>query len=140
MRVSRFPTIRILVASVEGWVSQVYIQRGGGYPPWQVLCSVPTSPLDTFTPSVILIPSTYPPPLPLGYSRHLLDILIPSPSGYSPIHHGHTHSPPLGYPSLLVTPGGHHWRQYSPPLPNRMTDTCENITFLQLRWLAVITL
>ena len=97
--------------------------RVGGYPPWQVPCSGPTPPSPGHIhPSVILIPWTYPSPLPLGYSRPPLDILIPSPSGYSPIHHGHNYSPPLGYPAPAC---GHHWRQYSPPPPNRMTNTCE---------------
>ena len=45
---------------------------------------------------------------------------IPTPSS------GHTHP-------LIVTPGGHHMRHTHPPPPHGQTDTCENITFLQLR-------
>ena len=140
MRASRFPTISILVASVEGVGGYPRSMFGGGGP-WQVLCSGPTSTLDTFTPSVILIPSTYPPPPPPWDTHATLWT-------YSSLPLQDTHPSTMDIPSplpwdthpLLVTPGGHHWRQYSPPLPNRMTDTCENITFLQLRWLAVITL
>ena len=37
--------------------------------------------------------------------------------------------PPKTYPPLNIpASGGHHWKQ---------TDTCENITFPQLRWWAV---
>ena len=47
----------------------------------------------------------------------------PPPPGYSPPRHT--------YP----TPCGIHWRHIHPH-PNRMTDTCEKITFPQLRWRA----
>ena len=39
---------------------------------------------------------------------------------------GHNHLP------LLVTPGSNHWKHTQPP--NRMIDTCENITFPQPHW------
>ena len=62
----------------------------------------------------------------------------PSPSGYTPPP-GHTPNPyaPLDIPLLLVTPGGYHCNHNQPPPPNRMTDTCENITFPQPHWRSV---
>ena len=68
-------------------------------------------------------------PTPPGHTPHL-DI----PPRHIPHPSGHTHP-------LLVTLGGHHWKHTDPsPAPHfeKQTDTCENITFPQPCWKAVI--
>ena len=114
----------------------VYLPLPSGYP--QPLLVYPPPPVYTF-PSGTLTLSVYPPPYPVIYLPHS-GILVYQPQT-------------IPTPERDVRPGIPHkgcGLRHTHPLPprdlglsipthlNRITDTCENITFPQLRWWKVI--
>ena len=121
MRTTRLPTVRVVAATrsqgmgIPGPMSSTH--RPGHTPlPWIYPSSnIPTPSLDI--PLSLDIPTpSLDIPTPSGHFRPLQDIPIPEGTWYQ------------SYPP---TEGG--WYQAYQPLPlNRMTDTCENITFPNL--------
>ena len=116
MRTACFPTVCVAVASTGG------LGIPGTMYGWGEWIYIPTPLWYTFHPSILA-------PIPLAHR-----LLVYPPPGLPMPPAPFQGTEDKAYPTA---PWKGHGTKHAHPL-NRITDTCENITFPQLRWWAVI--